>query len=450
MALQFRGVETNHTVLGTSNTVDVPAGVTDGDGLLLMVGGGGNIVVENLPAWSFIAQVGVAESGNRLMRVYFRRAASEPASYVIEHNFAQSVAGIIAWYSDEDRIIAYDSHAGGTILAPETQITAPSANVRRPNAVLHNFYVLDSSGEGSTPGPDMAERWEVGGSVFGYLQTQSLAETGNSGTRYFTTPTPTVFDAFALAVAISELVPVDRPGDVQILLDQYILTNQSHAAELSAGNRPYDTTTIGATGTEYEMIRGDAALRHAGYFTGVGAGYLEQEMEQRLDTLATVHTALLLGTSQPDCVGYVLPNNANFELVMSAPAKNVITVDGLWSQGTGLKRGRRIFEGVIEDTTPGDGVNLGAIGANGGYGYLFVHEVFGTASNATFEIQTDSDIGFGDPATVGTFTLSAAGAYEIELDGAVGGPYVRLACTSLGGAAAFDVTAVAVVQGVTQ
>lgn len=451
MALVYRASETAQDALVSSLAVDKPLGVAQGDILLLHVGVP-DIIQNTVGVPTGFSLVANVENGDERAAVYAKLAgASEPASYTVTFDPAVSARlGLAAWYSDDpDALIVVDRSAtqinsGGH----GTSHICPGVTTRYPFGALACFILFEVN-EVVTPDAAMTARYEVENNRSLYLMSQEdLGAAGSTGTR---TATAILSDnvSLVITVAIAELQPQPKAGSVQILLDQYILTDQSHTAELSAGNQPYETTTINAGGTTYEMVRGDAALRHAGYFSGVGAGYLEQEMEDRLGASATVHTALLLGTSITDCIGYVLPNNANFELVVSAPAKDVITVDGLWSQGSGLKRGKRFFDGLIDDLSDQDGIDLGAAGSGGGWAYLFVHEVFGSVTTATFDVESDSSDTFAGAAVEGTFSVTAAGAYEIELSGTIG-RYVRLVCTSLGGADAFEATAVIAVAGVTQ
>jgi hypothetical protein len=55
----------------------------------------------------------------------------------------------------------------------------------------------------------------------------------------------------------------------------------------------------------------------------------------------------------------------------------------------------------------------------------------------------------GTYTVLGTFTLTAVGAYEINFTGTVN-RWLRLAITSMGGATALDMMACACVRGVTE
>jgi hypothetical protein len=63
-------------------------------------------------------------------------------------------------------------------------------------------------------------------------------------------------------------------------------------------------------------------------------------------------------------------------------------------------------------------------------------------------VQSSTTSG-GTYTTVGTFTISAAGSYEVDFAGAVN-RWVRLNVTSLGGSTGLDMVAVVCVRGVTE
>jgi hypothetical protein len=77
-----------------------------------------------------------------------------------------------------------------------------------------------------------------------------------------------------------------------------------------------------------------------------------------------------------------------------------------------------------------------------------VQTITGTATNASIVLQSDDNTGFSTPGTECTFTFSAVGGYEQAISGTVD-RYVRLNCSSMGGATSFVVVCVAAVSGVT-
>lgn len=232
-----------------------------------------------------------------------------------------------------------------------------------------------------------------------------------------------------------------------ILVDEWNFSGQSNGMNLNTTNDRLDVTPFETAGSTF--IQGDigATMEHAGFFMGDGAGYLEKEIHDRLGA-GQSYVGIFLGTATAACPVYVLPNTEAQRLQITAPVKNVITVSGTWGAGTGLKRGLRVFNGTIDATGAEAGVDFAAAGSAGGWAYLWVSAITGTATNATIDVESDSDPGFGTAVSEGTFTFSAVGGYEIALSGAIG-RYIRINTTDLGGATDFAVYAAVAVTGVT-
>jgi len=133
---------------------------------------------------------------------------------------------------------------------------------------------------------------------------------------------------------------------------------------------------------------------------------------------------------------------------ISGSVGGVIEFKGGWPAGSGLKRGLRLYSGTISATGGVTHIDLGAAGSAGGWVWLFVTGITGTATGADITVQSDTSSGFGTAATEGTFTFSDVGGYQVTMTGTVN-RYVRLNCTDLGGATSITVGAVIAVPGVT-
>lgn len=99
------GTELN--VSGTTFTVNVPSGVSDGDALLLAVTVDSSTTTVSTPAgWTLVAETGAQASGTRTY-LYKRIAASEPASYTITLSASGTNASAIigAWSGMDSAII---------------------------------------------------------------------------------------------------------------------------------------------------------------------------------------------------------------------------------------------------------------------------------------------------------------------------------------------------------
>lgn len=456
MAVQVRGFESADASFGTTFSIAKPAGVQAGDLLLLQVGYS-NSERDAFPvgAWTRVRYMtGITESLPDGHQIWKKTAgASEPDSYVVEFSSYETCSiGVVALYSDGSYPLLVDASATLTTPIDSTDRLCPGVTTHYDDGMLLCFYELESATDSDwAPAAGMTEAWSREPLVGIYLMYEALGAAGPTGSRIasgFATADATVL-AITIAVAEYIVVPeVPHRYGTQILVDQWAFASQSNLAELAMGNEAIEVTVVGHPGHQYTTIRGDGSLHHRGFFSGAGAGYLQEEMYSRLGADQTVHAALLLGTGDVGCPAYVLPNNQNRQLAIAAPAKSVITVEGTWSQGNGMKRGRRVFSGALSAPGAQAGVNFGRAGDDGGFAYLFVQGIVGSASGATLTIESHTDGTFSGAAIEGTFTFSAVGAYEIELSGIVN-RHIRANLTSLGGATAISCYVIVCVRGVT-
>lgn len=237
----------------------------------------------------------------------------------------------------------------------------------------------------------------------------------------------------------------------RLLVNEFDFSGVSNSLEVAFDVERIDTTPFQATGSE--SIAGDTTgtITSSGYFTDVTAGNFEKEMYDALAGSESVYVGALFGTDTAACPAYVARAANVAGLTIASPVDGVITVNGEWTQGTGVLRGLRVWSGTFSatgaQTSPGY-IDLGAAGAAGGMAWLFVQSITGSATNATVTLESDDNTSFTSAATEGTFTFSAVGGYEIALSGTVD-RYVRLNCTSKGGATSFVVVGIAAVSGVT-
>jgi len=198
-------------------------------------------------------------------------------------------------------------------------------------------------------------------------------------------------------------------------------------------------------------IAGDTkgSIKQSGYFDDVAAGYMEQEISESIANAELLYVAALFGTDVAACPAYVAPQTNTENMAISTPVANLITLKGSWGSGTGLKRGLRLYTGTISATGAQTYIDIATPGAAGGQAWLFVTTITGTATNASFTVQSDDNVGFASPTTLGTFTVSATGCYAVAL-GTTVDRYIRLNCVGKGGASSFVVTAIVAVNGVTE
>ena len=220
------------------------------------------------------------------------------------------------------------------------------------------------------------------------------------------------------------------------------------------------TVNMEAKSLDYAVLQNCAQLRlpglpmanieHNGYFTGPNAGDMEYEMNARLASVSTIRLACILGTSAAIPVAFVMNSTFNQQLKYKAHVEGLLEIAGNWPAGNEkLVRGYQVAAAqTVSATGAITGIDFGAAGSAGGKAFLQVQTITGSATNATITVQSDTDPAFGTAALEGTFTFSAVGMYEVDLSGVVN-RYVRLNCTSKGGATSFLILGIVAISGVT-
>lgn len=231
----------------------------------------------------------------------------------------------------------------------------------------------------------------------------------------------------------------------RILLDEFDFSGVNNTAEIAVASESIDATTFQATGKEFVTVGAEGAITHNGYYTGSLATDLETALQARMATSTSV-AAVLLGTNATSYPAYVLPGTGTKDLTINGSTGAVVTLNGGYHSGSGIKRGIVVFRGTISATGNQTSVDLASAGSSGGFAYVFVQTITGTATNASVKIQSSADnTTFADEVTL---TFSAVGAQSGVMTGTVN-RYVRLNTAGLGGATSFVLVAVACVSGVT-
>jgi hypothetical protein len=239
-----------------------------------------------------------------------------------------------------------------------------------------------------------------------------------------------------------------RAAYTRLLVDEFDFSGESNGLDVSISAKAEDCTVFQETAQTYLTTGIEAMIKQKGYFLNSAAGTFEKEIAEGILASDAVTVAALFGTDTAACPAYVLRSATTNEFELASKADSVLTLGGGWIPGNGVFRGLRMFTGTISATGTQTYIDLGAAGSAGGYAWLFVQSISGTATSATITVQSDDNTGFATPATEGTFTFSAVGTQEMELSATVD-RYVRLNCTSKGGATSFVVVAVIAVYGVT-
>lgn len=232
----------------------------------------------------------------------------------------------------------------------------------------------------------------------------------------------------------------------RILLDEFDFSGVNNTAEVSVSSDSADVTTFQASAKEYVTLSAEGTITHQGYYTSAEDGYMEAELQRRMATTTSI-AAALFGTSADSYPAYVLTDTGTKDMTLNGSTGSVITLNGGYHGGSGIKRGIVLYSGTVSATGASTYVDMGSAGSNGGYVYLFVQTITGTASSATVKFQSASSSG-GSYADEATITFSAVGASAGAMTGTVE-RYMKINTTSLGGATSFDIVAVACVNGVT-
>lgn len=244
-----------------------------------------------------------------------------------------------------------------------------------------------------------------------------------------------------------------RGCQTKILIDEWDLSGQSNSVGITADVAVLDYVTFQNCYQQRVPGLPMSAIQHNGYFSGPGAGEMEEELHARLGSGNDVIVGVILGTSLAAPVGYCLRTAFGQQLRLNAPVAELLTVEGNWTGNTaeGLQRGLQVAFATAEDSTGavGSGADFGAAGSAGGRAFLFLQDIEGTATDAEILIESDSASNFGTAATEGTFTVSAVGGYSVALSGTVG-RYIRANINDLGGADSLTFLIVVCVEGVTQ
>lgn len=238
--------------------------------------------------------------------------------------------------------------------------------------------------------------------------------------------------------------------NARLLVNQYDFSGVSNSLEVALAVESEDATVFTSTGKEMIAVNTSGTITQNGYFEDVTAGSFEASMQSALANNTPLFVAALFGTDTDPCPGYVARLTDISGLTIASPANGLITVQGEWTQGNGILRGYRLFNGSVTATgVTSPVIDLGTTGSAGGRAWLFVQSITGSATNADVRIiGSTSFSNWGTTTTEGTFTFSAVGGHEISLSPTIE-RYLRLNVVSLGGATGLQFTCIAAVSGVT-
>ncbi len=241
-----------------------------------------------------------------------------------------------------------------------------------------------------------------------------------------------------------------RAKNARVIIDGYEVTGQTSGIVVDGQVGVLEWMVLQATAVEKEPNFATVVLTHNGYFFGPTAGYLYEELADRIETGTPTVVSAILGTQYPAPVAYVIPTSFAQQLRIDAPIANLMTVAGNWPVGTERAyRGYVAYYGSISATGAKTAIDLGAAGTAGGKAWLHLIGVTGSLSGAIgVRLESDTANTFGGAETLeATFTNAARGVQAQALSGNIG-RYARIKTTGLGGATALQVAVIVAVKGV--
>lgn len=233
--------------------------------------------------------------------------------------------------------------------------------------------------------------------------------------------------------------------NTRFLLNEFDFSGSTNSIDLSVTVDKLEATPFQVAGKEYVAATPDTTMTVAGYFV-TDTGEIEDEINTAFDA-GTCDAAAILDTTSTQAQAYVMPGAKVVSYDISAATGSVITINCELASGTGVKHGWRIFSGTISSTGAQTAYDFGSAGSDGGYAYLFVQAITGSATDATIDVESCDTEG-GSYASEGTFTFSDVGVQAVTMSGTVN-RWIRLNATDLGSATNFTVVGIAAVSGVT-
>jgi len=234
----------------------------------------------------------------------------------------------------------------------------------------------------------------------------------------------------------------------RFLLDEFDFSGDSNKLTVASTVAVLRNTGFQAEAETSQAGLTEASIAQEGYYTGKGAGFIEQEINARLGTATAVYLAALFGTNIAACPAYVTTRTWGQQLTINMPVAELITLSSNWPCSGELLRGLRLTS-VATQTISGIGalasVDFGAQGTAGGFGYVFTQVLTGGAS-PVIDIESSATEG-GSYVSEGTATPAAVGVTVVPLTGTVD-RWVRLNVTSMGTTSSFVIVGIVALSGV--
>lgn len=234
-----------------------------------------------------------------------------------------------------------------------------------------------------------------------------------------------------------------------VLIDEFDFTGSFFAAETEHTVAEKDNTVFGADAMTFEPGLASDKLMLRGYYSGNAAGAVFKELRARLGA-AGVNTlmAVLIDTTDANCVAECSANGWGQALKVNLAAPELITFELNTPPAGSMVTGLRILDATVSATGNQTAVDFGAAGAAGGWVFVFVQAIGGTASNAQINVAA-APLQASGYTTKATVTFSAVGGYAAAMVTNAVDRWVRVNVASLGGATSLKLVVIACIKGVT-
>jgi hypothetical protein len=236
----------------------------------------------------------------------------------------------------------------------------------------------------------------------------------------------------------------------RILVDGYRISSETNKAVVKLDADKVEVTCFEDTAASFIVNDPKPSIEVGGYITESTNPDTFEAITHGALTVPTTITVIKSSTATiTGGVSYTIPSALAITLSHDLQVAGIKSMQSTWGGAVAIKRGRCIYAGAaIAATGDKPAIDLGAQGTTGGFAYLHVTGITGSASSAAIKVQSAATEG-GSYADEGTFTFSAIGCYAVTLTGTVD-RWVRISTTSMGGATNFTVHCVVAVNGVTQ
>lgn len=232
----------------------------------------------------------------------------------------------------------------------------------------------------------------------------------------------------------------------RVFIDGFAFSCATSELEVGISVSENDSSTLCSTAEDMDPSLSTGSITINGFFIGADAG-LEEALHDRLAT-SNVLVSAIFGIDEVVAAGWTIPNSYGGSVDIAAPTSGLITMNGTFGAGDGIKHTVCVDrDKTVTATGTSTERNNVSAGSAGGKAWLHVTAISGTATNATIALESAAATGMSGATSEGTFTFSAVGAYEIALSGTIG-QFLRSNVTSMGGATSITYTLVANVNNV--